>query len=161
MQPLANLGRDEEPVPVVDFGAPGPLRCGRCKAYVNPFFKFVDGGRSFVCNLCDMKCDVPREYQCNLDANGQRRDRTDRAELCHGSVDFAVAGDYIMRPIADPCHLFLVDVSYSSAITGLLHVAVQAVRNCLDAIAANPRARVGVVTFDAQLQVGGRWRVCV
>ena len=26
IQPLANLGRDEEPVPVVDFGASGPLR---------------------------------------------------------------------------------------------------------------------------------------
>ena len=66
-----------------------------------------------------------------------------------------------MRPIADPCHLFLIDVSYSSAITGLLHVAVQSVRNCLDAIAANPRARVGVITFDAQLQVCACVRVCV
>jgi protein transport protein SEC24 len=55
IQPFANLGREEEPVPVVDFGPAGPLRCSRCKAYVNPFFKFVEGGRTFVCNLCDQK----------------------------------------------------------------------------------------------------------
>lgn len=55
IQPLANVGREEEAVPAVDFGPAGPLRCSRCKAYVNPFFKFTEGGRSFVCNMCDQK----------------------------------------------------------------------------------------------------------
>jgi hypothetical protein len=45
----------------------------------------------------------------------------------------------------------MIDVSYSSAVTGLLHVAVQSIRNCLDAIAYNPRARVGVMTYDSRL----------
>lgn len=36
----------------MDFGESGPLRCSRCKGYINPFMKFIDQGRSFICNLC-------------------------------------------------------------------------------------------------------------
>ena len=37
---------------IVDNGASGPVRCNRCKAYMNPFMQFIDGGRRFVCNIC-------------------------------------------------------------------------------------------------------------
>ncbi|KAK7847496.1 protein transport protein sec24-like [Quercus suber] len=37
---------------VVDFGEIGPVRCSRCKAYINPFMKFIDQGRRFICNFC-------------------------------------------------------------------------------------------------------------
>ena len=42
---------------IVDFGESGPVRCAapHCKAYINPFMKFIDQGRRFVCNLCG-KC---------------------------------------------------------------------------------------------------------
>ncbi|XP_016677451.1 uncharacterized protein [Gossypium hirsutum] len=38
---------------VVDFGESGPVRCSRCKGYINPFMKFIDQERKFICNLCD------------------------------------------------------------------------------------------------------------
>jgi hypothetical protein len=60
---------------VVDFGEGGPLRCGRCKAYINPFMRFVDGGRRFQCNMCGFVNDCPREYQCNLRPDGRRQVR--------------------------------------------------------------------------------------
>lgn len=44
----------EEPVPVVDFGAAGPIRCRRCGAYINPFCTFTDNGRSFICRVCEV-----------------------------------------------------------------------------------------------------------
>ena len=31
-------------IPLIDYGEEGPFRCYRCKAYVNPFMNFVDGG---------------------------------------------------------------------------------------------------------------------
>lgn len=37
---------------MVDFGEGGPVRCSRCKAYINPFMKFIDQGRKFICNFC-------------------------------------------------------------------------------------------------------------
>ena len=33
-------------------GEAGPLRCGRCKAYINPAFQFTENGRKCVCNFC-------------------------------------------------------------------------------------------------------------
>ena len=35
-----------------------PLRCHRCKAYVNPYFQF-DGSRKIAtCNICGMKFQI-------------------------------------------------------------------------------------------------------
>ena len=38
--------------PLVDHGASGPIRCKRCKAYMNPFSRFMDGGRQYICAFC-------------------------------------------------------------------------------------------------------------
>ena len=60
IQPFASNPQSE--VPLVDFGASGPLRCNRCRAYINPNVQFTKGGRIYVCNLCDMSTEVPDEY---------------------------------------------------------------------------------------------------
>ncbi len=52
VQPLAGPNANDDVVPHVDHGAEGPVRCRRCKAYINPGVVFVDGGRRFQCNLC-------------------------------------------------------------------------------------------------------------
>ncbi|KAK5841857.1 hypothetical protein PVK06_004181 [Gossypium arboreum] len=43
---------------VVDFGESGPVRCSRCKGYINPFMKFIDQERKFICNLCGDREDL-------------------------------------------------------------------------------------------------------
>lgn len=40
---------------VVDWGERGPVRCQACKAYVNPYMRFIDGGRTMQCNFCGAK----------------------------------------------------------------------------------------------------------
>ena len=45
--PLAAVGDGEEGVRAVDFGNAGPLRCSRCKAYINPYCRFIDNGSKF------------------------------------------------------------------------------------------------------------------
>ena len=81
---LADVPLQEGAVPVVDYGDAGPIRCIRCRAYINPFFSFLDGGRSFQCNLCGMVNPTPSECFCELDQNGYRRDHAERPELCRG-----------------------------------------------------------------------------
>jgi protein transport protein SEC24 len=71
---------------VIDLGGAGPIRCVRCRAYINPFFSFLDGGRSFLCNLCGMVNPTPSEYFCETDENGYRRDHAERPELCRGGL---------------------------------------------------------------------------
>ena len=37
----------------MDYGEDGPYRCHRCKAYVNPYMTFKEGGVGVECNLCN------------------------------------------------------------------------------------------------------------
>jgi protein transport protein SEC24 len=91
LQPLAELDPRETPIQLVDFGENGPIRCDRCKAYINPYFLFTDGGRKFVCNICSFENSVPTEYFSNLDMNGRRLDVQQRPELSCGSVEFVAS----------------------------------------------------------------------
>lgn len=47
----------QAPPPVVDLGELGPVRCKRCKAYMNPNMMFIDGGRRFQCVFCGAATD--------------------------------------------------------------------------------------------------------
>lgn len=52
LSPFAPVVEGEIEPPVSDFGASGPVRCLRCKAYMCPFMQFIDGGRRFQCVFC-------------------------------------------------------------------------------------------------------------
>jgi protein transport protein SEC24 len=55
VQPLAELEVGEAPIEVITPSASGPMRCRRCRAYVNAFMPFIDGGRKFTCNFCTLQ----------------------------------------------------------------------------------------------------------
>lgn len=149
IQPLSNLQSDEEPIPLIQPPAEGTIRCSACRAYVNPFFKFIDAGTKFQCNLCGTVNPLPDFYQCNLDADGLRRDRLQRPELCRGTVEYVAGPEFLLRPVQDPCFIFLIDVSKAALDIGLVETAVQAVREALTGLAADQRCRAGIVTFDS------------
>ena len=70
-----------EPIPVVNFGGAGVVRCDSCRAYINPFVQFMEGGRSWKCNMCGKVNQVKKQYFCHLDGSGKRMDLADRPEL--------------------------------------------------------------------------------
>uniref|UniRef100_A0AAV1U5I3 Protein transport protein Sec24-like n=1 Tax=Peronospora matthiolae TaxID=2874970 RepID=A0AAV1U5I3_9STRA len=146
--PLADLHEDELPIPLVDFGPSGPLRCTRCAAYVNSFTKFIQGGRKFVCNICQLNNETPRDYYCSVDQYGNRRDNQERAELSRGSVEYVVPAAYTIRPPQEPILVFVLDVSLFSFQTGLATSALQTIQYLLPSMAQNRRKKVGIVTFD-------------
>lgn len=94
VQPLAQQRAEEPAIPVVDCGPSGPPRCKRCRAYINPWAVFVEGGQKWVCNLCGMPTPVAAEYFCNLDMSGRRADFDQRYELSRGTVEFRVPKEY-------------------------------------------------------------------
>lgn len=154
VQPLAGPNADTDPIPLVDHGADGPVRCRRCKAYLNPGVVFVDGGRRFQCNLCKGVSEVPEHYFCNLDHTGRRHDVSIRPELYLGSVEYAATKDYCARPPEPTGFLFVIDVSYASIQAGMLASACQAIRESLalfpkglDKDAPSP-CKIGIITFD-------------
>lgn len=85
---------EQAPVPVIDCGVKGPLRCTRCRSYVNPFCKFIENGAKFQCNMCKFSNTVPSDFYASVDEYGQRTARTERLELSRGSVDYVVPKSY-------------------------------------------------------------------
>ena len=52
IRPLAPPAPDAQPVQLLE--SPHLLvRCTDCRAYINPFVSFVDGGRRWICNMCN------------------------------------------------------------------------------------------------------------
>ncbi|PSS14591.1 Protein transport protein Sec24-like [Actinidia chinensis var. chinensis] len=123
--PLAEAPDGEE-VPIVNFATTGIIRCRRCRAYVNPYVTFTDGGRKFRCNICALLNDVPGDYFAQLDASGTRIDLNERPELTKGSVDFIAPAEYMVRPPMPPLYFFVIDVSISAVSSGMLEVGTLA-----------------------------------
>jgi protein transport protein SEC24 len=151
VQPMALSHPSEEPIQVVDFGESGPVRCSRCKGYVNPFMKFIDQGRKFICNLCGYTDETPRDYQCNLGPDGRRRDADERPELCRGTVDFVATKEYMVRDPMPAVYFFLIDVSMNAIQTGATAAACSAIQQVLSDLPEGPRTFVGIATFDSTI----------
>jgi protein transport protein SEC24 len=154
VQPLADLDPEEAPMPVVDSRQSGPARCSRCAAYVNPFFRFVEGGRKSVCNICQHWSDVSPDYFSNLDMNGRRLDIAQRPELMFGSCEFEVQNEYCARD-PQPCnYLFAVDVSWNSVQSGMLATFASSIKHYLYSgnFTIPPGSRFGFLTYDRAIQ---------
>eukprot|EP00038_Savillea_parva_P007834 m.172841 g.172841 ORF g.172841 m.172841 type:complete len:1098 (+) comp13591_c0_seq1:68-3361(+) len=149
IQPLADPGTGQ-PVPRVDHGPDGPIRCSRCKAYVNPGMVFSDGGRRYRCNFCDVESIVPERYFSNLDGAGQRHDLHARPELTCGTVDYVATQVYCQRPPAPASYLFVIDVTHGSVKNGLVAAAANAIQSVLDHFP--PETRIGIITFGGGIQ---------
>jgi protein transport protein SEC24 len=129
----------------------GPIRCSRCKAYINPFMRFVDQGRRFICNLCGFSNDTPREYICNLGPDGRRRDADDRPELCRGTVEFVASKEFLVRDPMPAVYFFLIDVSMNAIQTGSTAAACSAISQAISDLPEGPRTMVGIATFDSAI----------
>ncbi|MCE3050848.1 hypothetical protein HAX54_048287, partial [Datura stramonium] len=151
VQPLALPHPSEEALQVVDFGERGPVRCSRCKGYINPFVKFIDQGRRFICNLCGHTDETPRDYQCNLGPDGRRRDADERPELCRGTVEFVATKEYMVRDPMPAVYFFLIDVSMNAIQTGATAAACSAISQVVSDLPDGPRTLVGVATFDSTI----------
>eukprot|EP00271_Cylindrocystis_brebissonii_P012807 TRINITY_DN3230_c0_g1_i1.p1 TRINITY_DN3230_c0_g1~~TRINITY_DN3230_c0_g1_i1.p1 ORF type:complete len:1229 (+),score=266.22 TRINITY_DN3230_c0_g1_i1:375-4061(+) len=151
VQPLALQDPAEEPIQVVDFKDSGPVRCGRCKAYINPLMKFMDQGRRFICNLCGFTNETPRDYQCNLGPDGRRRDADERPELSRGTVEFVAPKDYMIREPMPTVYFFLVDVSLNAIGTGATAAACAAIQQVLNELQQGERTYVGFATYSSAI----------
>jgi protein transport protein SEC24 len=151
VQPFALPHPLEEPIQLVDFGEIGPVRCIRCKAYINPFMRFIDQGRRFVCNLCGFSNDTPRDYICNLGPDMRRRDADERPELCRGTVEFVATKEFMVREPMPAVYFFLVDVSMNAVGTGAAAAACSAISQAISDIPEGPRTMVGIATFDSTI----------
>lgn len=151
VNPVAQpLGAGDE-VPEVNFGACGVIRCKSCRTYINPFVKFVENGRRWRCNNCAHINDVPNAYYCTLDGAGVRNDIAERPELQKGQVEISAPAEYMVRPPQAPVFVFVIDVSHTAVASGMLQVAVDAIKASLDNLPGSPRTQVAFLTYDSTI----------
>mmetsp|Transcript_31268 Transcript_31268/g.56012 ORF Transcript_31268/g.56012 Transcript_31268/m.56012 type:complete len:954 (-) Transcript_31268:52-2913(-) len=154
MQPLAPLPPDVEDVPSVNFGAIGTIvRCKSCRTYINPFVTWEANGRRWNCNLCGFSQLTPDTYYASLDETGKRMDRYQRPELCKGAVEYIAPGEYMVRPPQPPVFMFVIDVSYTAVVTGMLDTVVASIKEAIQSgnIPGGQRVQIGIITFDTSL----------
>ncbi|KAJ1916736.1 COPII subunit [Mycoemilia scoparia] len=127
------------------------VRCRRCRTYMNPFVKFVDGGRRWQCNLCGLVNDVPLLFDYDS-VTQQPRDRWSRAELNHSVVEFVAPAEYMVRPPMPPVYVFIIDVSYPSIQMGVPQMIAETILETLDNIPNKEnRTKVAFITVDSTL----------
>lgn len=140
---------DGEPIPTISFGSNPIVRCKDCRAYVNPFIRFTDGGTRWICNFCSCFNNVDNYYYSPL-TSGVRNDIEERKELQYGSVDFIASADYMNRPPMAPTFLFVFDVSKNALDTGYLPIVTASILKAIEAnaVPGGDRTVVGFLTYD-------------
>lgn len=154
ISPFARVAEGEQDPPMIDYSQnDGPVRCIRCKAYMNPFMQFIDGGRRFQCTFCRATNDVPADYFQHLDHLGQRADKHQRPELCLGSYEFLVPNLYCRdsKFPNPPALVFILDVSYNTIKSGLIDLLCAQMMSILNEI-TNEKLRVGFITYANSVQ---------
>lgn len=161
MQPFADLtSLDNSDIPIVrNLQANGeitaPLRCKRCRTYVNPAFQFTyDSG--VVCNVCKVKSRLSEEEFSPMISTGVRSDFDGRLDLQKGTVDFLVPAAYnaIQNVPAVSLHyIFVIDVSLLANENGSSLAVIEAVRKSIEYIADNQEnCKIAIMTYDNKLK---------
>nr|XP_014086954.1 protein transport protein Sec24C [Bactrocera oleae] len=156
VSPMARTIEGEYEPQIVNFGELGPIRCNRCKAYMSPNMQFVDAGRRFQCLMCKVTTEVPTEYFQHLDHTGQRVDKYERAELVLGTYEFLATKDYCRNntPPEIPAFIFVIDVSYNTIKSGLVHLLCSQIKQVLQHLPVDQgqdksKMRVGFITYNS------------
>ncbi|KAJ2161266.1 COPII subunit [Coemansia sp. RSA 552] len=145
--PFKSPEQGEPPVPV----APDIVRCRRCRTYINPFVQFVDGGRRWKCNMCNLSNDVPLSFDYDS-VTQMQKDRWRRPDLNHAVVEYVAPIEYMVRPPMPPVYVFLIDVSYPSVQIGAPGVIARTILSALDRIPnVDDRTRVAFIGVDTCL----------
>uniref|UniRef100_A0A7S4DPI2 Uncharacterized protein n=1 Tax=Lotharella globosa TaxID=91324 RepID=A0A7S4DPI2_9EUKA len=148
IQPLAET---ESECPVVNFGAVGVVRCKHCRAYMNPYVTWMDGGAHWRCNLCGLMNETPSGYYAALDETGRRTDLAKRAELIHSTVEIVATPHYMIRAPMPCVYFFVFDVSRPSIASGALARACSAAAASLDHLPGGKRTMIGFLSYDSRV----------
>lgn len=133
----------------------GPLRCHRCRTYINPSINFTPN-QKFICNICQFANNtVPQEYYSPLDTRGFRMDKFVKPELHKSVYDLKVPKEYNFNSKdPQPMHMvFLVDISENSVKQNLPTLVAESIRSMLNNSATAAAAAAAFVS-DEKEEVG-------
>ena len=131
--PLKNTGIE---LPLIDYGEKNIPRCPNrnCRAYINPFIKFIDGGENWICNLCGQINNTEDYYYCDVDKNGIRLDINEKAELCNGSYEFVTNKSYWKKgkTPTEAMFFFIFETSMGAIDNGFFSACLESVKDVIN-----------------------------
>jgi protein transport protein SEC24 len=141
-----------EEVPAVSFKNDPIVRCKDCRAYINPFVRWVENGHKWICPFCGDINKTENYYYSTIEADGYRSDHDERAEFSCGTVDFIANTEYMNRPPMPPTFLFAFDVSKPAVDSGYLALACSTVKSVIEqqllAGQGEERTKIAFLTYD-------------
>lgn len=142
---------DEDTVPLMDYGRYPILRCPNCKAYGNPFDKYIKNGRRYICSICHMQVEVPSYIYSSLDDYGKRIDLIDHPDFCKGQVEYIASSEYMLRPPQSPVYIILIELSSTLEKYNILQVIMNSLKLFIKNI-PNKKSQIAIITFNSSIQ---------
>ena len=108
------------------------VRCKDCRAYINPFVRWVENGQKWICPFCGDVNKTESYYYSTIESDGYRTDHDERPEFNCGTVDFIANHEYMNRPPMPPTYLFAFDVSQPAVESGYLALACSTIKSVIE-----------------------------
>lgn len=108
------------------------MRCADCRAYINPFVRWLENGKKWVCPFCGEINNTENYYYSTIEEDGYRTDHEERPEFNCGTVDFIANHEYMNRPPMPPIYIFALDVSKPAVDCGYLQYACSTIKSVLE-----------------------------
>ncbi|CUS23999.1 LAQU0S13e01024g1_1 [Lachancea quebecensis] len=145
IRPYQHLQDSDDTVPLNTDGL--VVRCRRCRSYMNPFVTFIEGGRRWRCNFCNLANDVPMAF--DVSQQGVPVNRYERNEIQHAVMEYLAPKEYAVRQPPPSSYAFVLDVSQNAIKNGLLATAARTLLETLDSLPNHDeRTRVTILAVD-------------
>ena len=154
LNPLAN---GEVEMPIINYGEKEIPRCGStgCRAYLNPFVKWVEGGDKWICNICKFINTTEEYYYGKLDKYNNRVDIGQRQDLNSGSYEFIAGRTYMKKDKTPnpPTFIFIIDVSLAAISNGYLSAVLESIKDTINngVIENVERTKIALITYDSSV----------
>ena len=105
-----------------------------CKAFLNPFLKFLEDSTKWECNFCKT-INSTEDYYYNFKENNNIQINRDNIPILNnGSYEIILNKSYRKnnRIPNTPNYYFLIDISYKSIISGFSQCALETIKDCIN-----------------------------
>jgi protein transport protein SEC24 len=148
---MKNTGME---IPFINYDNKNIPRCPNrnCRAYLNPFVKFIDGGEKWICNICGQINNTEDYYFCDVDKNGKRTDINEKPELCCGSYEFFANKSYWKKGKnpTEAMFFFIFETSNGAIDNGFFNACVESVKDVVsnESFYNGNNIKISIITYN-------------
>ena len=152
---LCPMKNTENEIPFVNYGDNNIPRCDSksCRAYMNPFIKFIEGGEKWLCNFCGQINNTEDFYYSDVDKNGIRLDKNEKPELCCGSYEFYANKSYWKKGKGptEAFFIFIFETSMSAIDNGFFMACIESVKDVInnESFFNGKNVKISIMTYNS------------